>query len=265
MSGRASLLAPALLLSASVAGASPARLSFVESVTERAATADEWSAAREGTGFEFGEQLRVLGPGLARLLFPWMNATLGPDTKITLPDTGPLALRLERGRLAVDSRSRDILPVAAPEAEVRGAGRVVVRAEPGRTLVMAHRGRFEVIGAGSSVILEAGQGTVVATGQAPSPPRALPPPPRGLVPGDDALFVKVDGDADLSWQGGAPAHFVELLAVGGDEVLLHREAGARSLGMKIPWPGAFRWRVASRDADGLEGLPSADGLVCAVE
>jgi hypothetical protein len=58
---------------------------------------------------------------------------------------------------------------------------------------------------------------------------------------------------------------VELLAVGGDDVLLHREAGGSDVSLRIPWPGAFRWRVASRDADGLEGLPSGDGLVCTVE
>jgi hypothetical protein len=33
----------------------------------------------------------------------------------------------------------------------------------------------------------------------------------------------------------------------------------------IPWPGAFRWRVAAVDARGLEGLPSAVGLIAVAE
>jgi len=259
------LLVLSLLLAAAAAAASPARLAYVEARVERASSPDEWSEAREETAFGFGEELRVLGPGVARLRFPWMSATLGPETRVALPASGVLALRLGSGRLAVDSPERDALPIATPEAEIRGRGRVVVRAEPGRTLVMAHAGRFEVIAGQRAVSLEAGSGTVVAAGSAPEAARALPPPPRGLQPGDDALFVDVNATAALSWKGGAPAHWVELLPVGSDEVLLHADAASDDLALRIPWPGAFRWRVASRDASGLEGLPSRDGLVCAVE
>ena len=258
-------LATAMLLLGSVLTAAPARLLFVESVVERTATGDDWSPARENTAFEFGERLRVMGPGLARLRFPWMSVTLGPDAKLSLPAAGVLALQLERGRLAVDSAGREMLPVAAPEAEIRGVGRLVVRAEPGRTLVMAHSGRFEVFGAGASVTLEAGWGTLVGRGTVPAPPRKLPPPPRGLSPGEQALSVGVGQPAPLAWQGSAASHWVELLRVGGDAVLLHRDAGAGALSLRIPWSGTFRWRVASRDAEGLEGLPSADGIVRVVE
>jgi hypothetical protein len=255
----------ALLLGAASLDASPARLRFVESVVERTGSGDDWAPAREDTGFEFGDRLRVIGSGLARLRFPWMSVTLGPDAKLSLPAVGILVLQLERGRLAVDSPERETLRIAAPQAEVRGVGRVVVRAVPGRTLVMAHAGRFEVTGAGASVTLESGWGTLVGDGTAPSTPRRLPPPPSDLAPGDDAVYVAVGQPAPLRWRGSAPAHWVELLAVGGDEVLLQREAGAASLSLPVPWPGAFRWRVASRDADGLEGLPSVDGLINAVD
>lgn len=265
MKGPTALVFAALLLGAPALWASPARLTYVESLVERTASADDWTLARESTGFEFGERLRVVGPGLARLLFPWMSVTLGPDAKLTLPAKGVLALVLDRGRLAVDSPEREILRVATPEAQVRGTGRVVVRAEPGRTLVMAHRGRFEVLAAGSAVTLEAGRGTLVASGSRPSPARALPPPPRELTPGEDALYVRVGESAPLQWRGSAASHWIELLPVDNDDVLLQREAGAAALSLKIPWPGAFRWRASARDADGLEGLPSADGLVCAVE
>jgi len=33
----------------------------------------------------------------------------------------------------------------------------------------------------------------------------------------------------------------------------------------IPWEGTFRWRVSSRDAQGLESRPSEEGLICVVE
>lgn len=262
---RRSTLLAALLVAASVAGADPARLAYVESTVERAPSPDAWEPAREATGFAFGDELRVLGTGLARLRFPWMSATLGPDAKVSLPATGVLALRLDRGRLAVDSPERDTLPIATPQAEIRGRGRVVVRAKPEETLVMAHAGRFEVVAGGRSVWLDAGTGTVVPAGGAPGAARALPPPPRDLTPGDDALYVDVNQPASLRWTSDAPAHWVELLPVGGDEVLLQSGAGASTLGLRIPWPGAFRWRVASVDASGLEGKPSDDGLVCAVE
>jgi hypothetical protein len=57
---------------------------------------------------------------------------------------------------------------------------------------------------------------------------------------------------------------VELLDLERDEVLLARETGAPPLGIEIPWPGTFRWRVSARDARGLESRPSTTGLVCSV-
>jgi hypothetical protein len=56
---------------------------------------------------------------------------------------------------------------------------------------------------------------------------------------------------------------VEVLPVGSDDVLIQRDVGPSPLSLVIPWRGAFRWRVAARDASGLEGRPSADGLISA--
>jgi hypothetical protein len=58
---------------------------------------------------------------------------------------------------------------------------------------------------------------------------------------------------------------VEILALQGDGVLLARDASAPPLRLEIPWLGTYRWRVAARDARGLESPPSSDGLICAVE
>jgi hypothetical protein len=48
-------------------------------------------------------------------------------------------------------------------------------------------------------------------------------------------------------------------------VLLARELAERQLSLVIPWLGTFRWRVYTLDREGLEGRPSAEGLVCVVD
>ena len=50
--------------------------------------------------------------------------------------------------------------------------------------------------------------------------------------------------------------------MGADYVLLQRDVGPPPVQLSVPWGGAFRWRVASRDERGLEGVPSAEGLIC---
>ena len=54
---------------------------------------------------------------------------------------------------------------------------------------------------------------------------------------------------------------LEVLPVGSDVVLLQRDVAAPPVKIEVPWEGAFRWRVSARDARGLEGLPSTDGLI----
>ena len=50
--------------------------------------------------------------------------------------------------------------------------------------------------------------------------------------------------------------------MGEDTVLLQRDVGPPPVRLSLPWRGAFRWRVAARDERGLEGVPSAEGLIC---
>jgi hypothetical protein len=50
-----------------------------------------------------------------------------------------------------------------------------------------------------------------------------------------------------------------------DVILLERDVGASPQTIAIPWLGTFRWRVSARDARDLEGIPSAEGLVCVVD
>ena len=70
---------------------------------------------------------------------------------------------------------------------------------------------------------------------------------------------------ELRWTARGPAHHVELLALDRDEVLLARDVVAPPLRLELPWPGTYRWRVAARDARGVESRPSAEGLICSVD
>jgi hypothetical protein len=81
------------------------------------------------------------------------------------------------------------------------------------------------------------------------------------VPGADPLYVAAGANAALRWEPGNAAYSVEVLPVGGDTVLVQRDAASASLSLPLAWPGAFRWRVAARDERGLEGLPSGDGQI----
>ena len=48
-------------------------------------------------------------------------------------------------------------------------------------------------------------------------------------------------------------------------LMIDRDVGRSPWRVAIPWPGAFRWRVAARDEAGLEGAPSPQGLICVDE
>jgi len=269
-SSSASLLAGAALVGTFAApppatpesALSLARLSLVESTVERARKGGGWQAAVEGASLDIGEALRTGPSAVARLELPWMSLTLSPGSTLRFPDAFLLSATLEGGRALVDAQEREALKVVTAEAEVRGLGRAVVRREGRATLVSCLAGRFVVQGGDSSVTLAAGRGTVVASGRAPSPPEAVPPPPsQGLWPGGDPVYVAPGEALELRWKGEAPAYQVELLPVGSEVVLLQRDVVAPPARITVPWEGAFRWRVSARDRRGLEGAPSADGLI----
>ncbi len=257
------LAAPAVRGATAKPRASPAlaSLGFVERRVERS-SAQDWQEAREGTAVRLGERLRTDALGLARLDLPWMSMTLSPASALTFPDEYLLSAVLEQGRMQVRAEKREMLKVVTAEAEVRGQGWVVVRREGNATLVTSLDGRFLVEGAGQSVTLPAGTGTIVHSGRPPLPPLALPEPPEGLTPGSDPRYAAPGQPISLSWTPRGAAHQVEVLPVGSDNVLIQRDVGPPPWRVAIPWPGAFRWRVASRDERGLEGKPSADGLIC---
>jgi hypothetical protein len=130
---------------------------------------------------------------------------------------------------------------------------------------MAQEGSFRVESKGKAVMVKASQGTRVRKGKPPDPPIALPAAPGALWPGADPFYVVAGQPVALRWSSEAPLHRLEILGLDSEEVLLARELPEHTLSLVIPWLGTFRWRVSTLDRDGLEGRPSAEGLVCVVE
>jgi hypothetical protein len=239
-----------------------ARVSLVERRVELEKTGAKWQAAVEGGPLSIGEALRTGPDAVARLELPWMALTLSPGSTLRFPDAFLLSAMLDSGRALVEAPSREALKLVTAEAEVRGQGRAVVRRHGRATLVTCLAGRFFVEAAGSVVTLTHGRGTVVAAGLAPGAPQDVPAAPaQGLWPAQDPVYVAPAETLELRWKGGAPGYQLELLPVGSDVVLLQRDVTAPPVQIEVPWEGAFRWRVSARDARGLEGLPSADGLI----
>jgi hypothetical protein len=262
---RAALLAAGALLVSGATTAAPAplaRLAYVENGVE--AGAGGWEPAVEGAPFDVGQGLRTGPEGVARLELPWMVVSVGPDSELRFPDEHLLSVVFERGRLVLEAATHETLKLVTAEGEVRGRGRVIVRRDQGRTVVTCVEGDFEVQARGQGVSLAPGRGTLVRSGHPPTAAVATPPPPReeSLWPGRDPVYTARNEPLSLVWQAGAPAYHLEVLPVGADYVLLQRDVGPPPVPLRLPWGGAFRWRVAARDEQGLEGVPSAPGLIC---
>ncbi|HEY6554817.1 MAG TPA: hypothetical protein VI669_15795 [Vicinamibacteria bacterium] len=232
-----------------------------------AAGARSASPLNPGEFVRTGDFVRTGAEGVARFAFPWMSVTASPHTTLHIPSEVILSVVLEEGRAEVSAAGGDILKIRTAEAEVRGAGRVVVRRDPKRQalVVTAREGTFRVEGSGKAVVLLAGEGTVVRKGSPPEPARRLPPAPTDLRPGQDPIYVVKGEAASLSWRQAGATHHLEVLPLESGDVLLERDVGVGPEEMTIPWLGTYRWRVAARDALGLESLPSVEGLICVVE
>ncbi len=174
---------------------------------------------------------------------------------------------LGQGRAEFEGRGREIVKVRTAEAEIRGAGRLVVRREQGRTLVtaMAMDGTFRVEASGETVVLKGGEGTTVRDGERPAAAQKLPEAPGHVRPGSDPLYVSNGQPVTLDWSPAAPRSHVQVMPLDSDEVLMGRDVGSPPYALVIPWEGTYRWHVSSRDAQGLEGRPSEAGVICVVE
>jgi hypothetical protein len=225
-----------------------------------------WRKANEEFRIAPGEALRTSPDGVALVTLPWMHIVVGNGTTVGLTPSTVLSMRLDRGRIEQEATAGDILKVLTPEAEVRGRGHVVVIRveEPARTLVTVLGGWFRVRAAGHTLSLDAGQGAVAAAGRE-AEVVDLPPPPAGLSPGSDPVYVEKGRNVRLAWRGSAARYRFDVRTLSGDEVVLSRESETPSAEVPGRWVGTYQWRVASIDAQGMEGVPSPPGLFCVVD
>ncbi len=237
------------------------RLSYAEPGAELAAGGAAWRQVPEGVEISTGDAVRVGGGAVARIELPWMALTLTSGARLRFSDGLLLAAFLESGRVLAEAETSEVMKLVAGDSEIRGRGRLIVRREGHTALVSCLAGRFRIVSPAGAVSLETGVGSIVRSGRAPSAPTPIPEAPDGLWPGDDPLYVTRRELLELRWRGVASRYDVELLPVGAEIVLLHREVDRPTLEIGIPWVGAFRWRVSARDGNGLEGAPSREGLI----
>jgi hypothetical protein len=263
------LLGAAAAPRASLTGIAVARLAWADAVVEREAAQGKtgWRELKEGDSLRTGDRIRTTADGVARFEFPWMSVTAGPSTMLHVPAEVVLSTVLGQGRAEFEGRGRDIVKVRTAEAVIRGTGRIVVRRDRSRTLVMAMAidGSFRVEASGTTVVILAGEGTIIRDGAAPGPAVKLPEAPGTIRPGRDPAYVAAGEPLSLTWSAAAVASHIQVLPLDSPDVIIGRDVGRPPYALSIPWVGTYRWHVSSRDEQGLEGRPSEEGFICVVE
>lgn len=242
-----------------------ARLAYVDGLVELQSGKGTWTRALEGGDLRIGDRLRTGEAGSARVDFPWMSVALSGGSVLAVSDSLVLATVLEEGRVEQSAPSGDLIKLIAGPARIRGEGKVVVRREGNTTFVSALAGRFRVASGDSFVSVSAGEGTIVKGNAAPQPTRPLAAAPSDLEPGDDPRYAVPNEAITLRFHSTARLHHVQILGIESTQALIERDVQGTEVTLAIPWPGTFRWRVAARDRDGLEGLFSREGLIAVVE
>jgi hypothetical protein len=247
------------------AGIPVASVSLIGGVAEQSADSKEWRRIEEGFRLKTGDRLRTGTGVVARIEFPWLVVTAGPATQVRVPPDIVLSTVLEEGRVELFSRAgSEIVKLRVASVEIRGGGHLVVRREGQTTRISAIAGGFHIFGGRKVMPLNGGDGAIVDDGEAPKPVPLSQAPSR-LVPGIDPAYVGTGKPLAFTWEPAqGPVHF-QLLALASEEVLMETDVDASPHSLRIPWTGTFRWRVARRDAHGVEGFPSQVGFVCVVD
>lgn len=241
-------------------GVAVAQISFVESRVDVQRPGAGWEKLAEHGRVRTGERLRTAADSSARLEFPWMSVSLAPSSVLGLAPGAILGLQLDSGRVELSSGRDDIVKLDTPDARVRGQGWVIVRRDTSGTQVSVLRGEFRV---GTIALLE-NQGCTVAVARGLCKPVALPTVPAALAPGADPRYVSQGQGVALTWNAApeAAGYFVQVLSFDDDALLLQHDVAAAAHEVRVPWLGLYRWRVSARNAAGIEGPPSLEGLFC---
>ncbi len=118
-----------------------------------------------------------------------------------------------------------------------------------------YQGELAIAAAGSRVVLEENQGSVVRRNQAPSEPQNLLPTPELVTPANGTELYDTEGE--LVWNGvdGAGSYKIEIAEDAQFSRILHT-AKQRSTSFPIPddlTNGAYYWRVLAYTPDNLAG------------
>jgi hypothetical protein len=105
----------------------------------------------------------------------------------------------------------------------------------------------------------------VAKGRPPEAATPLPAAPLGLSPGSDPVYLTRGQPVRLSWWPNLAAYRIEVWEAAAGQLILARDVGPAPVQVELPNTGTYRWRVFTRDGNGLESLPSTDGFVCIVD
>jgi hypothetical protein len=259
-----------------------AELTFVKpSVDARAAGATDWRPAEVGLDLHRRDEVATRNRAAAEVTFVDASrlqlrenvlVVIYGGAGTALSGTTPLrksgAVELVQGelRLSLAELRNEPLDLRTPSAQVAARSRdtsvAVDRESTSRVSVMD--GLATVRAQGNAVDVPEGQGTRVALGKPPEPPRPLPEAPRWAQEGRDVrLWIEGRGaDAPLAWTpvASAASYRLELARDEGFGDRLREEgveaAPAPAAVLEALEPGRYFARVRAIDAAGLLGRPS---------
>ncbi len=225
-----------------------------------------WRRLGAGDKLRTGDTFRTAGDATARLEFPWMEVTLGPGSDAHHPREHRAVDRARAGpgrvRRAGPRHRED------PRRRRRGARRRATRPAPVGGAHERRRARGSLPRARPRPHRrDQGRAGHRGDGRPPARGARRPFPRRREASTRDRTPPTCAPASRWSCAGRRPARRTTWRSSRSQEdaVLLAREAGAPPLRLEIPWLGTYRWRVAARDARGVESRPSAEGLICSVD
>jgi len=238
----------------------------------------DWIPATPGDLLLESDAVRTHESSSAELLFDdGTSAVVAPESLVFIrrqsraSEPQPIReIEIEIGQAEIAAHPSEN---AAPEIEVvvgdtrsttradsSGGSRSRHRKEGGSAQVMLYEGVGNVQGAGGSVALSRGTGTVIRPGAAPAPPEPLLGAPALVSPPDRFEISTSTRLPDLTWREveGASGYVVEICADPVCSVLLSRSAKQSGTRFRLPFrPGKLTyWRISAVAPSGLDGYPA---------